>query len=161
MTKQSKSKDIIAGTSDKLKAIFKDDDIIRLEYPVNEFPLSQTQILIIFTKQSGKEPQYIELQDWLDLVEEYKAQESENLREQNIEHDEEFVCLVSFRLNGDNNSAGQAVVSAEERDDCVNAILDKYPQVQLDLSIKFMCKQCFKEKHEKEMIAYYGSRMIH
>jgi hypothetical protein len=170
--KQSKRthQDVITVSSDTLKAIFEDDDIERLEYPINEFPIPLSKIIIVFSEQSGKEQQYIELQDWFDLLEDYKEsqrQAKNQLERYNApqpEHGEEFVCIVSFRLNGDDDNAGQAVVSPEERNDCVNAILEKYPN-ELDLSIEFMCKRCFQDNLTEQImdseVGYYGSRMIH
>ncbi len=167
--KEPMHQQIIAASSDKIKAIFDDDDVVRLEYPADEFPLPHTQIIIIFSEESGKEPQYIELQDWLDLVEDYKESQQEKMSEQNLpqslEHGDEFVCVVSFRVNGDDDNVGRAVVEPADRENCVNTILEKYPYEQLDFSIEFMCKKCFKEmlneQEEEAEINYYGSRMIH
>ena len=179
MTKQRRLKQLkhsppeaITISSSVIKTILEDDDIERLEYPANEFPFSQTKIIIVFSKQSGKEPQFIELQDWLDLVEDYQESQqavkktSKQYNSQGSEHGEEFVCVVSFRINGDDNNVGKVVVSQEGRDDCVNAILEKYPNTHLDFSIEFMCKKCFEnllteELEESEYGNYYGSRMIH
>ncbi|MEN8216404.1 MAG: hypothetical protein ABFS56_08515 [Pseudomonadota bacterium] len=162
---------IITVSSDELKAIFEDDDIVRLEYPIDEFPTPQTRLILVFSELSGKEPQYIELPDWLDLLEDYKEKKQQAKKQpiqynpQQLEHGEEFVCIVSFRLNGDDEHVGETVVSPEERDDCVNAILEKYPDDQLDFSIEFMCKLCFQDQLTEEVkdseVSYYGSRMIH
>jgi hypothetical protein len=170
---------------DELKAVFGDKDVVKLEYPANEFPMPKTRIIIVFSEQSGKKPQYIQLQDWLELLENYReSQRLAELRnsreiqhqpdmplitgnEQQYGHGEEFVCIVSFRVNGDEDNVGEAVVSPEERDDCVSAILQKYPNDQLDFSIEFMCKRCFEEMlsedlEESEYGDYgSGSRMIH
>jgi len=178
MTKEPQSKqgndthqEVITVSSDELKVIFEDDDIVRLEYPTDEFPTAETRIIIVFSEQSGKEPQYIDLQDWLDLFEDYKEsqQQAEVMpklyKAELPEHGEEFVCIVSFRINGDDEHVGQSVVSSEERDDCINAILEKYPNEHLDFSTEFMCKRCFQEQFTQQLkeseVSYYGSRMIH
>ncbi len=99
---------ILTASSDDIKAIFGDNDIVRLEYPADEFPAHQTRIIIIFTERSGKEPQYIELQEWLDLLEEYRKsqQQADMLRKihdkqplkhndiQPLEHGEKLVCMI-------------------------------------------------------------------
>jgi len=170
---------------DELKAVFGDKDVVKLEYPANEFPMPETRILIVFSEQSGKKPQYIELQEWLDLLENYRENQrqpelgdyTENPRQPNMPlvigngqqsgHGEEFVCIVSFRVNGDDDNVGEAVVSPEERDDCVSAILQKYPNDHLDFFIEFLCKRCFEDMlsedlEESEYGDYgSGSRTIH
>ncbi|KHD06090.1 hypothetical protein PN36_17080 [Candidatus Thiomargarita nelsonii] len=174
MTKEQQSKtlqEVITVSSDELKAIFEDDDIVRLEYPTDEFPTAETRIIIVFSEQSGKEPQYIDLQDWLDLLEDYNESQQEvevmpkRYKAELPEHGEEFVCIVSFRLNGDDDHVGQSVVSSEERDDCINGILEQYPNEHLDFSTEFMCKRCFQEQLTQQPnesdVSYYGSRMIH
>lgn len=180
MTKQYDSKsskytyqDVLTTSTDELKAIFEDDDIERLEYPAGEFPQSETQIIIIFSEQSGKEPQYIELEDWLDFLKDYRESQQQQTKilpkkpfeAKQLEHEEEFVCIVSFRINGDEEQVGEVVVSPEDRDNCVNDILEKYPNEQLDFSIEFMCKRCFQDQLSEEMIesevSSYGSKMIH
>jgi len=181
------SQSLITVSSDELKGIFGDNDVVRLEYPADEFPTPKTQIIMVFSKQSAKKPQFVELQEWLDLLEEYRenqqlkqteqAEQIEQLDETvpdmpfigNIqteeEHGESFVCIVSFLIDGNEDNVNQVVVDSEERNDCVNAILESYPHAHLNFSIEFMCKKCFQEKlHEEieEDLDYYGgSRMIH
>ncbi len=163
---------VMTVSSNELKIIFNDDDIVRLEYPPDEFPTPKTRLIIVFSKDSGKKPQYIELQEWFDLLEELE-ESSESEEEADTQpiignlaaglgHGEEFVCIVSFRVNGDDEQVGEAIVSHEERDNCVNAILENYPEDQLDFSIEFMCKQCFEEMlNEQSNNSGYASRMIH
>ncbi|MCK5522595.1 MAG: hypothetical protein KAI83_05600 [Thiomargarita sp.] len=187
MTSQSKaepSEDIsqllISVTSDELKNIFDDKDVVSLEYPADEFPTHQTRIMMTFSEQSGKKSQYIELQEWLDLLENFiqsKQEEEEEQEEQSVpnmpfmdnfqheEHGESFVCIVSFKVDEDEDNVNQIVVEPEERNDCVNNLLETYPHSHLDLTIKFMCKKCFQEQLleqiEEEFDYYGGSRMIH
>lgn len=162
---------VISLSSNEIKAIFNDEDIVRLEYSADDFPTPKTQLIIIFSKDSGKNPQYIELQEWFDLLEEYRENEEQadmppiigNLAT-GIGHGEEFVCIVSFRLNGDDEEVGEAIVSPEERDNCVNAILKSYPDEQLDFSIELMCKHCLEEmlnEQSNDSNFGYASRMIH
>lgn len=171
---------IITVSADELKGIFGDNDLERLEYPASEFPMPQTRIIMVFNKQSGKAPQYLELEEWFDLIEDYKEsqQQLESLRNLNNydlnnhnhtaadEHGEEFVCIISFQINGDDNNIRQAVVKPEDRNDCVDAILDNHPNDHLDFSIEFMCKQCFEEMMNEQRleelgVGTYGSSMIH
>jgi len=170
---------LISVTSDELKNIFDDNDIVSLEYPADEFPTHQTRIMMTFSKQSGKNPQYIELQEWLELLDNFiqsKQEEREEQEEQSVpnmpfmdniqheEHGESFVCIVSFKVDDEDNM-NQIVVDPEDRNDCVNNILESYPHSHLDLTIKFMCKKCFQEQLleqiEEEFDHYGGSRMIH
>ena len=165
---------VITVSTNELKAIFEDSDIVRLEYPADEFPTPQTKIIMVFTQQSGKKPQYLELQEWLNLLEDYKeSQQVTNTTTQintinlsQSEHGKEFVCMVIFRVNGDDNNVGKVVVPQEERDDCINAILEKYPNDHLDFSTEFLCKKCFEEMLNEQLaeeldFEHIGSRMIH
>ena len=156
---------VITVSSDDIKAIFGDNDIAKLEYPADEFPSPQTRIILTFTERSGKKPQYIELQEWLELLENYRErQKSGNLLRhlndtqwydyddtQQYEHGEEFVCMISYRVNGDKDNAGEAVVNSEDRDDYINTILEKHPHDQLDFSTEFMCKRCFEEMLSEQL----------
>jgi len=168
----------ITVSSDELKGIFGDNDVVRLEYPTNEFPTPKTQIIMVFSKQSGKKPQYVELQEWLDLLEEYRESQQLEQTDQTVpdmpflgdiqaeeEHGESFVCIVSFLIDGNEDNANQIVVDSEDRNDCINAILESYPHEHLDFSIELMCKKCFQEqlleKVEEDIDYYGGSRMIH
>jgi len=159
------TKSVIIISSDKLKAIFGNDDVVRLEYPTNEFPTSQTKIIIVFANESKK--QYIELSEWLELLEDYEANQLVDIslsNEDAPEHGKEFVCVISFRVNNDDETIGKTVVAPEDRDDCIKALLKKYPNDHLDLSSEFMCKHCFEDILEKELEELefnYGSQMIH
>ncbi|HEW98507.1 MAG: hypothetical protein DRR16_01820 [Candidatus Parabeggiatoa sp. nov. 3] len=168
---KQKDTQVMSLSSNELKAIFNDEDIVRLEYSSDEFPTPKTPIIIVFSKDSGKKQQYIELQEWFDLLEEYKENEEPaeiqpligNLAA-GLGHGEEFVCIVSFRVNGDDEQVGEAIVSPEERDNCVNAILENYPEEHLDFSIELKCKQCFEEmlnEQSNDSNFGYASRMIH
>jgi hypothetical protein len=173
MTHQDEQKKttVIPLSSFELKDIFNDEDIVRLEYPSEEFPNPKTPVIIIFSKESGKNPQYIELQEWFDLLEEYKERYEQPDRQPiighlsaGLAHGEEFVCIVSFRVNGDDEQVGEAIVPAEERDNCVNAILENYPNDHLDFSIETICKHCFQETLNEQSIESnfgYSSRTIH
>ncbi|MFK5969476.1 MAG: hypothetical protein QM487_05060 [Candidatus Marithrix sp.] len=159
-------KSVIMVSSDELKAIFGNDDIVRLEYPANEFPTPETKIYIIYADDSKK--QYIELSEWLSLLEDYKSEQiievSPLKEEDSQEHGKEFVCIISFRVNSDDETIGKTVVAPEDRDDCMKAILKKYPNDNLDLSSEFMCKHCFEEILQKELEELefdYGSKMVH
>ncbi len=158
-------KSVIMVSSDELKAIFGNDDIVRLEYPANEFPTPETKIYIIFADDSKK--QYIELSEWLNLLENYQSEQTievSSLKESSNEHGKEFVCVISFRVNNDDETIGKTVVAPEDRDGCIKAILKKYPNDHLDLSSEFMCKHCFEEILQKELEELefdYGSKMVH
>jgi hypothetical protein len=163
---------VITVSAEELKAIFEDSDIVRLEYPANEFPTHQTKIILVFTQKSGKKSQYIELQEWLNLLEDYKnSQQSTSTQPNTIKvpqygHGKEFVCIIVFRVNDDDDNVSKIVVSSNERNDCINAILEKYPNDHLDISTEFMCKQCFEEMLAEQLIedlefSYPSSRMIH
>ncbi len=158
-------KSVITVSSDELKAIFGNDDVVRLEYPTNEFPIPETKIIIVFADESKK--QYIELREWLSLLENYQAEQVIDIslsNEDSQEHGKEFVCVISFRVNSDDETIGKTVVSPEDRDDCIKAILKKYPNDHLDLSSEFMCKHCFEEILQKELEELefdYGSKMVH
>jgi hypothetical protein len=161
---------VITISKPELKAIFGDQDIVRLEYPADEFPRPETRIIVIFSQQSGRQPQYIELQEWLDLLEDYREKQQEahffSLENGPQKHEEDFVCVISFRIDGDDDSVGEVVVSPADRDDCINAILQKYPNEHLDFSIEFVCKQCLEENFIEESEiwnygTYGGSQMIH
>jgi hypothetical protein len=165
---------VITVSTSELKAIFEDTDIVRLEYPADEFPTPKTKIIMVFTQQSGKKPQYLELQEWLNLLEDYKESQQttsiasdDTINVSKSEHGKEFVCIIIFRVNGEDNNVGKVVVPQEERDNCINAILEKYPHDHLDFSTEFLCKKCFEEMfseqlaEESEEFGHVGSRMIH
>ncbi len=170
---------LISVSSDELKNIFDDNDVVSLGYPADEFPTHQTRIMMTFSKQSGKNPQYIELQEWLELLDNFiksKQEEQEEQEDQSVpnmpfmdnfqheEHGESFVCIVYFKVDDEEN-VNQIVVDPEDRNDCVNNLLESYPHSHLNLTIKFMCKKCFQEQLleqiEEEFDHYGGSRMIH
>ncbi|MDM8567383.1 hypothetical protein QUF74_17250 [Candidatus Halobeggiatoa sp. HSG11] len=163
------TKSVIIVSSDEIKEIFGNDDIVKLEYPADEFPTPKTKIIITFAKKTKK--QYIELSEWLNLLEDYNANKlvdislsDENSNETSEEHDKEFVCVISFRVDSDDETIGKTVVSPEDRDDCIKAILKKYPNEHLDLSSEFMCKHCFEEMLLKELEDLefdHGSKTIH
>ncbi|MBE9561901.1 MAG: hypothetical protein IMF12_03415 [Proteobacteria bacterium] len=160
------AKSVIIVSSDEIKEIFGNDDIVRLEYPANEFPTLQTKIIIIFAE--GVKNQYIELNEWLSLLEDYKLNKLVDISlsddDDSEEHGKEFVCVISFRINSDDESIGKTVVSPEDRDDCIKAILKKYPNDHLDLSSEFICKHCFEEmllKELEDLEINHGSKMIH
>ncbi len=163
---------VITVSTSELKAIFEDNDIDRLEYPADEFPTPKTKIIMVFTQQSGKKPQYLELQEWFDLLEDYKESQQSVVSDDTFdvsqnEHGKDFVCIVIFRINGEDNDAGRIVVPQEERDNCINAILERYPNDQLDFSTEFLCKKCFEEMfseqlaEESEELGQIGSTLVH
>ncbi len=159
------TKSVIIISSDKLKAIFGNDNVVRLEYPTNEFPMPQTKIIIVFADEAKK--QYIELGEWLELLENNESNQLVDVslfNEDAKEHGKEFVCVISFRVNSDDETIGKTVVSPEDRDGCIKAILKKYPNDHLDISSEFMCKHCFEDILQKELEELefnYGSNMIH
>mgnify|MGYP003572655326 CR=1 FL=1 len=157
----------ITITSDELQAIFDDQDIVKLEYPADEFPTSETRIIIIFSQQSGKKPQYIELQEWLDLLENYRERQEAHLLSSH-QPAKNAVCVISFRINGDDKYIGKMIVLPEERNNCVNAILQKYPYDHLEFSIELISEPNFEETFVDEFTTeevgfnnYAGSRTIH
>ena len=116
--KSSKDTDqsIITLSSEELKVIFGDKDIVRLEYPDDEFPRPETRIIVIFSQSSDKQPQYIELQEWFDLLKDYreKQQEAHLFSLDNVpqKHEEDLVCVISFRID-DEDSVSEVVVSQQ------------------------------------------------
>ena len=91
---------------------------------------------------------------------------SDKTNTSHAEHGEEFVCVVMFRIDGDDDNIGKTVVPQKERDDCINAILKEYPHEQLDFSTEFLCKKCFEEivneqLTEESELGHISSRMIH
>jgi hypothetical protein len=154
------TKSIITISADELKIIFNNDDIVRLEYPADEFPTLETEISIIFADKSKQ--QYIELSEWLLLLQNYKEHKLSSDTTQ--KHDKKFVCVISFRVNNDDETIGKTVVEPEDRDDCISAILKKYPDDHLDFSSEFICKHCFEEmlmKELEDLEINHGSKMIH
>jgi len=160
-------------SADELQAIFDDSDIVKLEYPADEFPIPETRIIIIFSQQSGKKPQYIELKEWLDLLENYrKMQQKTHLfsldKVSQPKRVEKVVCVISFRINGDDDYIGKTIVLPEERDNCVKTILQKYPHEHLEFSIELKCESDIEESFLNEFVVeewgynnYANSQMIH
>ncbi|MCK5878085.1 MAG: hypothetical protein KAG43_10655 [Candidatus Marithrix sp.] len=157
------AKSVVSINSNELKDIFGNDDVVRLEYPATEFPTSQTKMTIIFADKK----QYIELAEWLILLEEYnenKSVDKLSLDKDSEEHDKEFICVISFRVNSDDKTIGKTVVPSDDRNDCIQAILQKYPDDNLDFSSEFVCKHCFEQMLQNELgdLEFnYGSEMIH